>query len=879
MKKIKYLFLSLMLMPVLTGCSFLDKLFGKNKSEEIQIGYVFGDKTLNRTYSSYDKVTFESYNTNTGYEFKGWSFEKDGSVISKEDLKGKTNVTLYPVIDLTKYIITYELDGGENNPANPNYYTIESEIDIYSPTKTDYAFSGWTTDTITTPTPSYKIEKGSYGDLTLAANYVHGKVNVIFYGYEELNQVINYNTTCTKPADPVKLGDTFKCWCTDPSLDASTEFDFTTPITSTLTLYPKWNNTVFYTLTIENSSLVESNYSNASKLPKDVVINLKTDYIIEGYEFKGWKVNDELYSKNYKLSITMPNSNLKITPVFNSVNTLEYTLNTNTELYTGITKQTDGKLYGSNVLNNYGHTTSNELYILPSVLETLSPGLHSFMYEDRLIINVFVKVANKDVTNILVDYDLNYPKATLLFDYVEGYTYSYSLDGATYKTCVSGELLTISNKLVAHTIDVKCEDGTPVNYVIEAIPATAQTYLDNQFAYQGNTYDHYVESDSDLKAILEYYIYSKYPSVGGTECEFTFFYNAGGNLADKCKTIIRRELSIPYGLAYGISSVGKVVTVTLSSSGLFNTLKTSQTINNLEHTQFLPSYRSSSYNDFYIEKCSKTQTIRSAYELEVLNIGVKPIIEDTKAYILYERAKNILRDYVGDYMTDFEKVNAIYDFLATYVTYDDALLLIEEDTSDYQSFTAYSALVEGIAVCDGISSAFKLLCTMEGIECIEVIGSAANGGHAWNKVKIGNVWYGVDATWSRTTLTGVGEYVNHRYFMINEIGLKTIGNGHYEQAEIKDGLIYNYNVDITANNSLDYYELKMYDNYDLVCSSKSEYIEMYYVFKNNEVNYVELRLTTVTPEDIISANGSIIGSIYNIFYSNTDMYHVTLVRK
>ena len=882
MKKIKYLFLSLMLMPLLTGCSFLDSLFGKG-SKEIQIEYVFGDKTLNRTYKSYDTVSFESYSTTTGYDFKGWSFDKDGTVITKEDLKGKTKVTLYPVIDLTKYIITYELDGGVNNSSNPNYYTIESEIDIQSPTKTDFAFVGWTTDTITTPTQNYKIEKGSYGDITLTANYIHGKVNVIFYGYEDLNQVIDYNSTCTKPANPTKFGDTFLYWCTDPSLDASTEFDFTTPLTESITLYPKWNNTVFYTLTIENSELIDSNYSNGTKLPKDVVVDVRTDYVVEGYEFLGWYIDDELYSRNYKLSVTMPSSNLKITPMFNSIDTFEYYLNSNTNLYTGITKTGDGSLVGSNVYNNYGHE-ENKLYIASALLETLTPGIHSFMYEDRLIINVFVKVQNKDVTNIYVDYDTNYPKATLYFDCFEGYDYSYSLDGASYKPCSSGELLTISNKLISHSIDVKCEDGSPVHYVIEAIPVSAQSYLDDEFTYQGHRYDHYVETDSDLKAILEYYIYSKYPSTGETEYSFNFFNNVSGDLSSKCQQIIRRELSIPYGLAYGVSTTGHVATVSLESSGVFNTLKTSQTRSDLEHTQFLPSYRSSTYNDFYIEKCNLTQDIRSIYELETLNIDVKPNILDSKAQILYNKAKKILREYVGDYMTDIEKVNAIYDYLATYVTYDDVLLTITTNTSDYQSFTAYSALVEGIAVCDGIASAFKLLCTMEGIECIEVIGSAENGGHAWNKVKIGNVWYGVDATWSRTTLYDsesviIGKYVSHRYFMINEIGLKTIGNCHYEQGELVGGYIRNYNVDITSNSSLTYYDLKMYGNYDLVCSSKLEYKEMYYVFKNNEVNYVELELKGITSTAIIQANSELITSIYSIYSSESDPYHVTLVRK
>ena len=119
--------------------------------------------------------------------------------------------------------LLYNLDGGVNNPNNPSFYTIESDVTISYPTKEDYAFVGWTTTNITEPTKTYRIEKGSYGDITLNANYIHGMVSVSFYGYEEYDQVIDYNTLCTKPTDPTKLGDTFDYWATDDSL--STPFD------------------------------------------------------------------------------------------------------------------------------------------------------------------------------------------------------------------------------------------------------------------------------------------------------------------------------------------------------------------------------------------------------------------------------------------------------------------------------------------------------------------------------------------------------------------------------------------------------------------------------------------------------------------------------
>lgn len=58
--------------------------------------------------------------------------------------------------------------------------------------------------------------------------------------------------------------------------------------------------------------------------------------------------------------------------------------------------------------------------------------------------------------------------------------------------------------------------------------------------------------------------------------------------------------------------------------------------------------------------------------------------------------------------------------------------------------SAYTALVYRKSICCGISDAFFLLCEALGIECEKWLWP--DGGHAYNKVKIGNLWYKVDAT-------------------------------------------------------------------------------------------------------------------------------------
>ncbi len=880
MKKIKYLFLSLFIILstiILSACSFFDIFDDKTteKKEQITICYINGDKKTYKTYDDYKDIVFETYSTETGYEFKGWSIEENGSVISKEDLKGKTSITLYPVTSLINYKISYILDGGKNNIDNPNTYTILDEVIIKAPTKDGYAFKGWNVNDSSELLTEYTIEKGSHTDISFKANYVDGQVSVIFdYPGVEM-QIIDYNTKCVKPDDPTKLFDTFICWCTDDSLEH--EFDFDTLIKENITLYPKWENTDYYTFNYTNSTLIKSNRENGQLLPSGALISLEANYINEGYEFIGFYNGENLITRCNTLELKMPDSNLTINCMFKDLTTYTYTKGVNSSILIPVSEP-NKYLFGSNVLDDYTFE-GNNIKLSKDYLDKLNLGLHSFVYDYDTLIYLFIKSSNIKATNIFVDYDINYPKATLTFDELDNYNYEYSLDGSEYAECHSGMTLNMFNKFISHTLDIKCGSNI-TNYVIESIPSEASEYASKTFTYNGNIYDFYVDSVDDLNTLLEYETQAAYPSVGGTSYTFKFYYSYGSNpnVKDLYKHAINRLISVPYGLEYQYY-FSNVVTFTLMSNNTFNTLETEQVRENITNTEFKESSRSESFDDFYIEKCSKTQEVRSIYELENLALGIKPIITDSKALELYNKAKEILREYVDDSFTVYEKLKAIYDYIGSNVTYDDALLLKPSSSqSDYQSFTSYSALIKGIAVCDGYASAFRLLCIMEGIECIEVVGSAKGGGHAWNKVKINNVWYGVDVTWSRSSFSGT-PYVYHSYFLIDETVLMNYNNSnHYEQATRNADDSYSYfNVVNTANNNLDYFDVMMYGKYDLVCESVSEYIEMYNYFASSGIDFVEIRLVGITNSEL---NGVITGIYryhYDFYPSPYDSYHLTLI--
>lgn len=128
----------------------------------------------------------------------------------------------------------------------------------------------------------------------------------------------------------------------------------------------------------------------------------------------------------------------------------------------------------------------------------------------------------------------------------------------------------------------------------------------------------------------------------------------------------------------------------------------------------------------------------------------------------------IIRENINSGMTDFEKELALHDALlkkVVYYEYEDI------NTIPLIKHTAYGALVQNEAVCDGYAKAFSLLLEQVGIESTIISGKTGNIAHAWNVVKLDNEWYHVDVT-SDTVEDNNKQYLMHKYFNITDKEIK-----------------------------------------------------------------------------------------------------------
>ncbi|WP_026497738.1 leucine-rich repeat protein [Butyrivibrio sp. WCD2001] len=93
----------------------------------------------------------------------------------------------------------------------------------------------------------------------------------------------------------------------------------------------------------------------------------------------------------------------------------------------------------------------------------------------------------------------------------------------------------------------------------------------------------------------------------------------------------------------------------------------------------------------------------------------------------------------------------VHDYYVGNLQYDHACAADRSTAGYYNlSHTAYGALVNHLAVCDGYSAGYELILKRLGIESM-IIAGYAGGGHAWNIVRLDGSWYEVDTTWAIST--------------------------------------------------------------------------------------------------------------------------------
>lgn len=136
--------------------------------------------------------------------------------------------------------------------------------------------------------------------------------------------------------------------------------------------------------------------------------------------------------------------------------------------------------------------------------------------------------------------------------------------------------------------------------------------------------------------------------------------------------------------------------------------------------------------------------------------------KDEKQEAIDEVIRNFKSEYITEGMSDFEKEMIIVQWMVENIDYNYTAYLANFIPQD--CYTAYGALVNHLAVCDGYAHGFLELARACGLTVEYVSGKADNGtgngyeGHAWNQILLDGKWYNLDVTWEDPAMFGTSPY-------------------------------------------------------------------------------------------------------------------------
>lgn len=140
---------------------------------------------------------------------------------------------------------------------------------------------------------------------------------------------------------------------------------------------------------------------------------------------------------------------------------------------------------------------------------------------------------------------------------------------------------------------------------------------------------------------------------------------------------------------------------------------------------------------------------------------------------VYNTALAKALSHVKSGMSTVEKMLVLHDYLVINCEYDYENYL--KNTLDDVVFSAYGALVNRSAVCQGYALAYADMMRHIGVKCYVL----ASKTHAWNLVYVDGNWYHIDSTWADPVGGTYDDYdteglVNHRFFLVSDAELKTL---------------------------------------------------------------------------------------------------------
>lgn len=161
-----------------------------------------------------------------------------------------------------------------------------------------------------------------------------------------------------------------------------------------------------------------------------------------------------------------------------------------------------------------------------------------------------------------------------------------------------------------------------------------------------------------------------------------------------------------------------------------------------------------------------------------ITLDINYLYTEEKINAINKKINEIIKNNITDVMDDYEKIKTIHDYIINNAKYD--VKRNNDNTSEYDSYTAYGPLIEGYATCNGYTDAMALFLNKFGYKNFKIATTPDDKnltGHIWNAVYLNNKWLHLDVTWDDPVSEDGKDYLLHKYFLITDDELKKADEG------------------------------------------------------------------------------------------------------
>lgn len=736
---------------------------------------IYDGTGANQRYSFvYNTIPALSEPTKEGYEFDGWYLD-DKFENEYIPSKLKSDLNLYVNWTYKEYTITYETFGGIFADEVKDEYNIGEKVTLAEPDKKDYIFVGWYDN------PKFNGEaitefSSSVGNKTFYAKYLCNKAEMA------VKKGISAGTGTNRE---------FYSDYNSKVIDVEMFFDFSEGSTYVL---------LSGTSTVNAINLEENNEPGLKEYNFTVRVIAESGNASQDYNLTIYQYNSDTVTVSYYVDDEFVHSEA---------------------------------LNKGGIVAEYVWTGSKEGYLFENWLN----GSSVYVYGSPITDNIRLDAKFKPVVYSITYYVGSGKNPS-------GNRSEYTIeDNFIFEdaVCAEGYGYSFSGWYTEKSMDNECLI-TAVNGTVGNLTLYAKYTKSALFDFSKDEEGIYNIDISELEALLNYAVFYGLTSVDAkianveTQAEFI---DAKENVKITVPYLDFQE-STSYSVSGGYADVKITYTYGIAPTKTVNSGYYEQ----VDFEDWIITSGRTDFNDYAINHVGTKLDVSSGNQLYyALENGYVPnCAADSVAEQVYLKALEILDSIIENNMSEKDKALAIAEYLVRTVAYDNYVNGLYQagygDTAkEYRSFSPESAIIDKIAVCDGISKAYVILCAIEGIKAIRVNGTHGGVNHAWNKVYVdldgdGNKeWSVVDCTSANTLLSSGKEIMNHAYiFVTDEIILSEDADYSYD-AIWKDGLTYKYLANKDYNIYKDYQVENGENDIGLYAETKDDLVEIFKYIK------------------------------------------------